>query len=42
MRKFTRDLAEKLGLRIGKQKGNELKGSTPYQVLKTGWLDQEW
>ncbi len=42
MRKFTRDLAEKLGLRIGKEDGNELKGSTPYQVLKTGWLDQEW
>ena len=42
MRKFCRDLNEKLGLRIGKAKGNELKGSTPCQVLKTGWLDQEW
>jgi len=42
MRKFNRDLSEKLGLRIGKAEGNELTGSTPCQVLKTGWLDQEW
>ena len=42
MGKFCRDLGEKLGLRIGKAKGNELRGSTPCQVLKTGWLDQEW
>ena len=42
MSKFNRDLCEKLGLRMGKPKGNELKGSTPYQVLKTGYLDQEW
>ena len=42
MRKFTRNSCERLGLRIGKADGNELKGSTPCQVLKTGYLDQEW
>jgi len=42
MRELVRNTMEKLGLRIGKANGIHLKGSTPYQVLKTGYLDQEW
>lgn len=42
MRATVRNMLEKAGLRIGKPNGNQLRGSTPYQVLKTGYLDQEW
>lgn len=42
MSKLARDLGEKLGINLGNKTGNQLKGSVPFPVLKTGELDQEW